>query len=285
MNLLDPILLGALQGLTEFIPVSSSGHLYIFPKIFNAPAYLSSTSFILFLHLGTLLALLIYYRKLIIKYVQVSLRYLKSREPKGEDKKDILVIRNVILGTIPAGLIGLIVDKFLSNLYDEQIMDKNVAFFVVAIPMIIMGLLFIFETRIIKGNDKNIEDLSINKTLTVGLSQAIAFIRGVSRSGITLLSGQFAGLSRVSAAEFSFLISIPIISASSLLEVIQFIKDSSSFSSDLIAAYILGAVTSFVIGLFAINFLLKFLRTRSLAVFGYYRVYFGVFLIFLIIFR
>lgn len=285
MNFLEPILLGALQGLTEFIPVSSSGHLYVFPKIFSTSEFLGSTSFILFLHLGTLLALLIYYRKLIFKYIGVAFRYLKDRNSQGEDKKNIIIIRNILLATIPAGVIGLIVDKFLTNLYDERITDKNVAFIVVAIPMIIMGLLFIFESSFIRNNKSNIEDLGIKKTLIVGLSQALAFIRGTSRSGVTLLTGQLAGLSRVSAAEFSFLISIPIITASSIYETIQFLKDSSDFSSTLITSYILGAVTSFIVGLIAIDFLMKFLRKRSLAFFGYYRVYFGVFLIFLVIFK
>ncbi|MFS8131010.1 MAG: undecaprenyl-diphosphate phosphatase [Candidatus Dojkabacteria bacterium] len=285
MNFLEPILLGAVQGLTEFIPVSSSGHLYVLPKIFSTSEFLGSTSFILFLHLGTLLALLIYYRKLIAKYIGVAIRYLKNRNPQDQEKKDVIIIRNILLATIPAGVIGLIVDKFLTNLYDNNITDKNVAFIVVAIPMIIMGLLFIFESSFIRNNKSNIEDLGIKKTLYVGFSQALAFIRGTSRSGVTLLTGQLAGLSRVSAAEFSFLISIPIITASSIYETLQFLKDSSDFSSNLITSYILGAITSFIVGLFAIDFLMKFLRKRSLAFFGYYRVYFGVFLIFLVIFR
>ena len=278
-------MLGIVQGLTEFIPVSSSGHLYVLPKIFSSSQFLSSTSFILFLHLGTLLALLIYYRVLIIKYIKVVFRYLKNRNPVGEDKKDTVIVRNILIATIPAGLIGLIVDKFLTNIYDNQITDKNIAFIIVAIPMIIMGLLFIFEKSFIRNNKKSIEELDIKKSTYVGLSQALAFIRGTSRSGVTLLTGQLNGLSRVSAAEFSFFISIPIITASSLYETFQFLKDSSDFSKDLILAYLLGAIASFVVGLFAIDFLLKFLKNRSLAFFGYYRVYFGVFLIFLVIFK
>jgi len=237
------------------------------------------------LHLGTLLALLIYYRVLIIKYIKVAFRYLKNRNPVGEDKKDTVIVRNILIATIPAGLIGLVVDKFLTNIYDNQITDKNIAFIIVAIPMIIMGLLFIFEKSFIRNNKKSIEELDIKKSTYVGLSQALAFIRGTSRSGVTLLTGQLNGLSRVSAAEFSFFISIPIITASSLYETFQFLKDSSDFSKDLILAYLLGAIASFVVGLFAIDFLLKFLKNRSLAFFGYYRVYFGVFLIFLVIFK
>lgn len=285
MNFLEPILLGVLQGLTEFIPVSSSGHLYVFPKIFGTSQFLSSTSFILFLHLGTLLALLIYYRNLIIKYIKVAFKFVKSRNLEGEEKKDLTIIRNVILGTIPAAVIGLIVDKLLTNLYDERIIDRSVAFLVVAVPMIIMGFLFIFEKSFIKNNTKAVDELTIKNSLIVGISQALAFIRGTSRSGITLLTGQLSGLSRVSAAEYSFLISIPIVTASSIYEIFQFLKDSSDFSSDLIASYLLGALASFIVGLFAINFLMNFLKTRSLAFFGYYRVYFGVFLIFLIIFK
>ena len=285
MNFLEPILLGILQGLTEFIPVSSSGHLYVFPKIFNGSQFLSSTSFILFLHLGTLFSLLIYYRKLIYKYILVSFKYIRDKSLDVEDKRNILIVRNVILGTIPAAIIGLIVDRLLKSIYDESIIDKNVAFLVVAVPMIIMGFLFIFENRFIKNNKSNVEDLGVKKSLLVGLSQALAFIRGTSRSGVTLLTGQLAGLNRVSAAEFSFLISIPIVAASSLYEVFKFMTDSSDFSNDLIISYLLGAITSFIVGLFAIDFLLKFLKTRNLSFFGYYRVYFGVFLIFLIIFK
>jgi len=222
---------------------------------------------------------------LIIKYIKVGFKYLKNRNPVGEDKKDTLIVRNILIATIPAGVIGLVVDKFLTNIYDNQITDKNVAFILVAIPMIIMGLLFIFEKSFIRNNKKTVEELDVKRSTYIGLSQALAFIRGTSRSGVTLLFGQLNGLSRYSAAEFSFFISIPIITASTIYEVFQFLKDSSDFSKDLITSYLLGAIAAFVVGLFAINFLMNFLKTRSLAFFGYYRVYFGVFLIFLVIFK
>jgi undecaprenyl-diphosphatase len=285
LDILQSIILGLIQGVTEFLPVSSSGHLYILPKIFNAEGYLSSTSFILFLHFGTLLALLVYYRKLIIRYISSFYKRFARKDKSKIVNKDISAIRNVIAATIPAGILGFIGEKFLSTLYDERIVSKDVALLVIAIPMIIMGFIFVFEKKILKAGEKEIDELSLKNSLIVGFAQCVAFIRGVSRSGITLLAGQFNGLSRVSAAEFSFLMSIPITAASSIFEVVKFLKDSSEFSSNLLPVYLVGMISSFIFGMIAIDFLIKFLRTKSLSIFGYYRIYFGLFLIFLIIFK
>lgn len=284
MNIIEPLLLGLVQGLTEFIPVSSSGHLFVLPQIFSGSEYLSSTSFILFLHFGTLLSLLFYYRKLIVKYIRDGFKFISKQPLNPDEKKSISVIKSILIATIPAAILGLIFEKILSNFYDNNL-TRDIAFLAVAVPMIVMGFLFVFEKRIVKNNTKEVAGLEPKNALIIGISQCLAFIRGVSRSGITLITGQLTGLSRVSAAEFSFLMSIPIITASSVYEVISFLRDSTGFSQDMIVSYIVGFVSSFVFGLIAIDFLLKFLRNKSLSLFGYYRIYFGVFLIFLVLFK
>ncbi len=274
MNLVQSVILGIIQGLTEFIPVSSSGHLWLIPKVFGWEN--PSTSYILFLQLGTLLALLIYYRKLIIDYAKSLIRYLQNKSHvQKEDRINIKVIINIILATIPAGVIGVLLDSRIEQLYDNKD-NERIAILATVGALIFIGLLFIFSNRIFRTKKYDLEKLTIKNAIIIGFAQSLALMRGVSRSGITLLSGQALGLKRFSAAEFSFLMSIPIITASSLFGVYNFLKMPQAQMQQELVPAIIGMLAAFISGFIAIKFLLNFLKTNSLVSFGVYRIIFAL---------
>jgi undecaprenyl-diphosphatase len=274
MNILQSIALGLIQGFTEFIPVSSSGHLQLIPQIFGWEH--PSTTFILFLHIGTLLALVLYFRNRIWRYIQVIFTWIKNRgqlEMKAQ-RADIDVIKRVIIAVIPAGVLGIIFDKVIGGFYDST--DNAIPTLVTICAMAMFGVIFLFADKLFTGKKVSTDKLSIFKVLFIGLSQALAFVRGVSRSGITLISGQAMGLSRVDAAEFSFLISIPIITGTSILAVVDFLQlPSEQMQSDLLPS-ILGMLAAFISGYLAIRFLLDYLKHKGLALFGWYRILFAI---------
>jgi undecaprenyl-diphosphatase len=279
MDLFQAAVLGIIQGLTEFIPVSSSGHLDLIPRLLG---WEQSTTFIQFLHFGTLLSLLIYFRKQIVRYINVSLKILKKENLKRKQEKDLKVIRNVGITIIPAVIFGVLFESLISKFYDNND-NRELLILVVLVPLVLVGILFLFEERLFKNNKKEIDDLTPRDSLIVGLLQALAFIRGISRSGITLLAAQAKGLKRVDAAEFSFLMSIPIITGTSLYSIYKLIKLPAEQLQSEIPLAIVGFIASFISGLFAVNFLLRFLRSNSLRIFGLYRIIFAI-IIFIVVF-
>lgn len=280
MDIFQAILLGAIQGLTEFIPVSSSAHLDLVPKVLGWKN--PNTVFDTFIHIGTFLALLFFYRKKILKYTRSLLKIYKYSSK--EDKENILIIRNVLISTIPAFLIGIFFNNLISVFYDSSEYDEISNFFIIA-SMFFLGIVFIVYPSFLKNKKVSISNLSIKKSFLIGFFQIFAFFRGVSRSGITILTGQFLGLKRVDAADFSFLMSIPIIFSTSIYSIYNLLKDYTdyNFSSEELFAYLLGMFSAFIFGAIAINFLLNFLKKYSLKVFGYYRIMFAVFMFILLV--
>lgn len=244
MEYLSAIFLGALQGLTEFFPVSSSGHLVIAQSLipgFNQPGVL----FDVILHFGTLMAVLLYYRRVILKL--------------GKDYYTF-----VIIGTIPAALVGLILGDFIEGLFDST---KVVGFMLLATALVN----YLTDTMIVKEKKMN------SKTsLFVGIFQAIAIIPGISRSGSTIFAGHKRGLDPQSAAQFSFLLSIPAIVGATFL---QLTKYSGEAEIDFLY-YILGFMSAFLAGYFAIGWVLKLLEKKKFRLFSYYCLVVGIFVIF-----
>lgn len=271
MNPIQAIILGIVQGLTEFIPVSSSGHLELIPRLFGWPQ--ASTIFIVFSHMGTLLALLIYFFPQIREYLKVIWYWIRGFRVSKKEAAERQVIVNVLLATIPAGLFGLLGEKFITDFYENPAY-ADYALLATLIPMAILGLIFILFHRLVPGKKMPIQELSPKRAGIIGLSQALALLRGTSRSGITVLTGQLVGLSRVSAAEFSFLMSIPITTALAVYGVYKLIKlPIDQLQAELLPG-VIGAVTSFVFGYIAVRFMLRYLKRNNLAIFGWYRLIF-----------
>jgi len=272
MNIFESIFLGIIQGLTEFIPVSSSGHLELIPKFLNWNE--PSTSFITFLHFGTLLALIIYYRKTLLAYLTSLLNAAKQKN-SSVDNNNLVMMRNVIIATIPAGILGFILNNVIEKLYDLP-ENSKLATLLTASAMIIVGILFILANKLFTNKKHPLDKLSSQNALIIGLAQALAIFRGTSRSGITLLAGQAVGLNRVSAAEFGFLMSIPVTFVAAAFGTIDLIKSEGADLLNNLPIYLAGLLTSFIFGYIAISFMINFLKKRGLRDFGIYRVIFGV---------
>lgn len=272
------IFLGLIQGLTEFIPVSSSGHLEIVPALFgwNKP----STILILFAHLGTLVALIIFFRSDLWQYVQTLWTVIR-RQPeakKQHHQQNLKLIRNVAIATIPAAIIGVLINKFASfynNFYDSG-QYTQLAQLVTLIAMALVGFIFTISSDWFRSKKVPSEKLSWIKALLIGIAQVAAFIRGVSRSGITLLTGQAVGMSRVEAAKFTFLMSIPLIAATSVYGIYELTKLPPEQMHVELPYAILTMVSSGVFGWLAIRYLLDYLKNNSLQVFGWYRIAFAL---------
>lgn len=277
MTILQAIVLGIVQGLTEFIPVSSTAHLVFAARIVNLYGGVDktlqaeqTTATIAVIQLGTLLAVLIYFARDIVNILRAftsdHLAWLSGRTTPGEPKlsRDAWLGWLVIIGSIPVGIVGLFFKEAIEGPFTKNL-------WVIATMMIGVGvLLTIAEWAGSRSRDMN--QLSIYDALAVGSAQVLALIPGSSRSGSTIMGGLFAGLNRETAARFSFLLSIPAIAASGLLELKEAIEKlpAGSYGSLAVATVVSGAV-----GYASIWFLLRFLRTHSTGVFIVYRVIVG----------
>lgn len=249
MNTLDAIVLGITQGLTEFIPVSSSGHLVILQNILGLG---SEHLFLEFINIGTFLALLIYFRHKIIDILRDVFIH-----------KNYNLARNIIITAIPAGLVGVLLGSFINSYWlFNNIMVTIFVIFAIGVVMIVLDKL----PHASKTKDG--ATLTPLRALFIGLMQVFAFIPGVSRSGSTIIAGRLAGLKPESAAEYSFLASIPIMAGVTLKTLLgDFDYLVANFQILLISNTV-----AFLAGLFAVGFMINYLKKNSLAVFGWYRV-------------
>lgn len=255
MNILEAVILGIIQGLTEFIPVSSSGHLVVTQDLFNIDA---SLAFDVALHGGSLLALFVFFHKDIVKLGMAL--FVKSPETR--------LAWLLALATIPAILAGVL----LESRAETTFRSTNL----VAINLMIAGL-FMFGAEWYAGRrHKQITQLkntSMRQALAIGIAQALAIVPGVSRSGSTITMGLFAGLDRIAATRFAFLLGIPIITGALLKTILGDGLGELQSQPGIVFA---GALAAFVSGLFAIKFLISYLSKHSLAVFAWYRIALGV---------
>lgn len=258
------IIYGIIQGITEFLPVSSSAHLLIFHQLFNLK--FDSLIFDVALHLGTLFALLIYFRKKLFIYL------INSFTKKINKDSELLIA--ILFATLPAGLAGY----YFENIIDLYL--RNI--FVISITLILLGILLILADK--KTTAKySLENFGFRKIFGVGIMQALALIPGVSRSGITITSGLFLNLDKKSSAELSFLLAIPIIIGASLKQASEI--NFTILSSIEIQTLVFGILSSFISGYFVIKYFIKFLEKNSLAVFGWYRIVLGLVLIVWLFFK
>lgn len=254
MNYITAIIFGIIQGLTEFLPVSSSGHLVILHRIAVLPIK-NEAAFDLALHFATLIALLIFFKKEILLLI---ISWLKSFS--GEKSEDGKLSWMILIAALPAALAGFFFADYIENNLRSPV--------IVAAMLIIVGVLFIIVEKWSDKN-KNETELSAKNALIIGLAQSLAFVPGVSRSGITIIAGMRAGLKREEAVKFSFLLSIPAILGASLVKLPQLFF--SKFQGDDIMIIALAFIAAFIAGFLAIKYFLLLARKYSLAVFAFYR--------------
>lgn len=260
MQIYQSIILGIVQGLTELLPISSSAHLFLIPWLFN---WNIPEAFDVALHFGTLLAIGIFFFKDWIELIKGGYKSLIKKEKSTEGR----MFWYIIIATIPGGIIGFILDKYAESILTQPI--------IIAIALMVMGITLYFVDKKSK-NKTDYENLSFRQTFIVGLSQALAFIPGVSRSGVTMTTGRALGIKREAAAKYSFMLSAPIVLAATVFKLGDFIEYFMVADVIGIIAFILGIVASFVVGIFVIKFLLEFLKKGSFKVFAIYRVIIGI---------
>lgn len=251
MSVIEAIILGIIQGLTEFIPISSSGHL-VMAQYFLSGA--SSHLFLEWINLGTVLALMIYFRKRIIGIVHQVI-----------SGKDFRLARNIAIAMIPAGIIGF----SFANVIESQPFFSSP--WTVLVMLVVVGVLLIVLEKLPKRSllgDSS--ELTAKRALVIGLAQVVALIPGTSRSGSTIIAGRLMGLTPAKSAEFSFLVSIPIM-LGVITKLLVKADDRAYFVANM-DALIWGNVVALISGLLAVGFLMKFLEKHPLAIFGWYRI-------------
>lgn len=275
MNILEAIILGILQGFTEFLPISSTGHLTVAGKLMGlisdeAPE--QWTSFIAVIQLGTLVSILIYFRKdlwnIFSGFLKENFKERKSFSNQGFNSRTGWLI---IIGSIPVVIIGILFKDII-----EGSLTKDL--YVISGSLIGLAVILAIAEKTAKLN-KEIKDISVMKVLLIGIAQAFALIPGSSRSGTTITGGLFVGLNRESAARFSFLLSVPAILGSGLLqlyEALEFINSSMAVN------LIISTIASGISGYIAIDFLLKYLRKNTTFLFIYYRIALGIIILILL---
>ncbi|MBN2809980.1 MAG: undecaprenyl-diphosphatase UppP [Deltaproteobacteria bacterium] len=250
MSLINAILLGVVQGLTEFLPVSSSGHLVIAEHLL--PGWQETgIIFEIILHLATLLAVVIFFRR----DLAVLLRSLYTSGAEAAEQRKVILM--LLLGTIPTGIIGIIGKKFFVTLFSR--LD------IVGAMLLITGmLLWLAESRIPARPAK--KSTTAGDAIIIGITQGLAILPGISRSGSTIAAGMLLGIEPRVAARFSFLLSIPAICGATILNL----KEINAIPAEQITGYLCGALAALVTGLMALKFLLMIIEERRLKIFAVY---------------
>lgn len=255
MELVNSVFLGLLQGLTEFLPVSSTGHLILLHSVFGEGT--ADMAFDAVLQLATVLAVIIYFRRDIYDMANAVLRRL-SRLPVNE--KEITLAYAVIVGTIPAVIAGLLLEPYMETIFRSPLLVASV--------LVLGSFLFMVAEWSVKRQKRD-DRLSIGKGLKIGLFQCLALVPGMSRSGASIAGGMLLGLSRAEAARFSFLLAVPVILGSGLKKLLDLMMAGDAVAwGDLMVA----AAVAFFSGLFAIHFMLSFVRRHTLWPFIWYRL-------------
>lgn len=262
MSILIVIILGLIQGVTEFLPVSSSGHVLIFSRLFQNP---SSFEFDVLVSFGTLFAVLIYYRK---RFAQIIADLIKRRDPN--------LALKLIVATIPAVFVGY----FFKDFIELYLHGTNTAIFM----LLAIGILMIISSRWkpIKSLpvNKDLHQITYPQVLAIGAAQCVALVSGSSRSGVTMLTALKMGFQTKTAAEWSFLMSVPVIGGAALRVLAT--PEGMDFVANETAVFIISNVVSFAAGIAAIHILLKILQRKGLYWFGWYRIALAVVLILLV---
>lgn len=257
MNLIESIALGIIQGLTEFLPVSSTAHLVLAPWFFGFKD--PGLYFDVALHLGTLLAVLLFFWR---DFLKIFVDMIKSEE-RG------IVFWYLVVATIPGALFGLLLESKVESIF------RNPG--LIAFSLAIFGVIIWVIDRSSK-RERKIEEIGFKDALLIGLSQAVALVPGVSRSGITMVMGRYLGFTREASVRFSFLLSAPIIFGSVMAGMLKIFKGKEVFNFNYLDLGV-GVLTSFVFGFLAIRFLIKYVSKNNFDIFVIYRLLLASFII------
>lgn len=284
--LFQTIVLGVVQGLTEFLPISSTAHLILVPWLLGWDnAVITSLPFDLALHLGTLLAVLAFFANDWVRLIRAALSSIVERKIGNDPDRRLAWF--IVIGSIPGALIGALLENKVEEIFhapNEPL--SRTAVIAMAVVIALLGLVLFFAERAAK-HVRDLNQVTLRDSILIGFAQMLAIFPGVSRSGATITAGLFLGLKRDDAARFSFLLGTPIILGAGLKSMYDAYQESSSGalgSGDLVL-YAVGFVASAVTGFFAIRFLLRYLSRNSTDIFVYYRWLLAAFLISIVLLR
>ncbi len=251
MNILDPIILGIVEGLTEFLPISSTGHLIVVGEWLNVQNSANNNAFDVIIQFAAILAVVANYKdKFTPQHFELWVK--------------------VALAFLPIGIIGFLFSDVVKQLFTVQ---------TVAIMFIVGGIIFIVVERFYKEENcstTNVENVTYKQAMWIGFAQIFALVPGTSRAGSTIVGAMLSGLNRKASAEFSFLLGLPVIGAASGYDLLKHYQD---FSQDDFAALAIGFVTSFIVAYFVIKLFIRFLQKFTFVSFGIYRILFGILLL------
>jgi undecaprenyl-diphosphatase len=264
LSIIQAVVMGLTQGLTEFIPVSSSGHLIIVPWLFGWPTestFLGSLEFTVILHMGTLLALLLYFWRDWVRIVPAGLATIRDRSFKGDPDRKMAWL--IVAATIPAVIVGPLLNKTLETAVRAPAL--------VAL-MLCVGAAIMWLAERWGARTREMDTITFPLAVGIGVAQVLALVPGISRSGVSISAGLFGGLTREAAARFSFMMATPVVAGAGLWEAKGLLAHDTTAPSPEIKLVVLGFITAALAGLLAIRFLLQFLKRWSLTGFIVYRV-------------
>jgi len=256
MSILQAIIYGIVQGVGEFLPISSTAHLILTPWLLGWDNH-PGLAFDIALHLGTLAAVVLFFWRDWIKLIKAGLTDAKS--------KDGRLFWLIVIACIPGGILGLLFDDFIETIFRTPLL--------IGIMLILMGVVLYLADKL-SESEVDLENVGLKRSLLIGISQAFAMIPGVSRSGITMAAGRYTGMKREAAAKFTFLLSTPFIFASGVYKA----KDIMSAEIDALPL-VVAVVTAAVVGALSIKFLLEHLKKKGFGIFVVYRIILGTIVI------
>ncbi len=261
--IIQAAILGLVQGLTEFLPISSSAHLIVVPQLlgWNDP-FINSNAFDVMLHMGTLLALVAYFWRDLVTLVVAWLASIRDRSVGDDPQRRLAWL--LFISAVPGGILGALGESFFDTFFREP----GRLLFIAA--LLVIGALLLGFGELVGMRNRRIPDLRVRDSITIGVAQALALFPGISRSGITIAAGLYLGLERESAARFSFLMATPIIAGAGIWKARELVTGGLAGTD--VLPLIAGFVAAAVAGLAAIAFLLSYLRRQSTALFIGYRV-------------
>jgi undecaprenyl-diphosphatase len=269
VSVLHAVVLGIVQGLTEFLPISSSGHLILVPELFGWTELTKNAdlerTFDVALHMGTLAGALWYFRRDVGRYVVAAVDSIRTRSVRTVDARIAWLLA---LSSVPGAIVGAAVGSTV----DDELGDPVL----IGVMLIVFAFVLLWADRLTGA--RRFEEYGRRDALLMGLAQAVALQPGVSRSGVTISAGRWLGFDRDAATRLSFLMSLPIIAGAGIFEGAEVVSDGG-IADDLVTPFVCGMLASAVAGWIAISWLLRFLRTRSFGPFVVYRIAAGVIVI------
>jgi len=268
------IVIGIIQGLTEFLPISSSAHLIVIPKLLGwDAALLNEAAFDVMLHAGTLIALLIYFWRDVLRLVGAFFASIRDRSLEGDHDRRLAWL--LLISVIPAALLGALFESFFDSYFRDNLLFIPV--------LLVVGAIVLFVAERAARHVRDMWQLTWLDALIVGLAQALALFPGISRSGVTIATGLFLGMKREAAARFAFLMGIPVIAGATVWKL-RDLGDLNLTSTDSLAL-VAGVVAAAISGVLAIRFLLRYLQGHNTDIFVAYRIGFAALVALLLLMR